>query len=105
MTTKQFEKILTHSIHRKKLVFGKKQVEYSRHENVFHNFDRAAAILGITREQALLGMAVKHLVSILDMVDAVAAGRKLPQKWVDEKMGDWDVYMSILEGQLTEHRG
>jgi hypothetical protein len=102
MTKNQFAKVLTHSIHRKKAVFAAKQREYARHDNVFHNFERAAAIQGVTREQALIGMATKHLVSILDMVDGSAQGKTYPKTVIDQKLGDMDVYLNILEGMLLE---
>ena len=45
-----------------------KAKEYATGGDRLHNFRVAAAFQGITEEQALMGMAAKHLVSIRDMV-------------------------------------
>ncbi|HNT18710.1 MAG TPA: hypothetical protein PKJ37_12565 [Acidobacteriota bacterium] len=103
MTKKQFEKVMRHSMHRRELVFGRKQAEYApTGDNVFHNFERAAAMQGISREEALRGMMVKHLVSIFDMIDGAAEGKSYPREVIDQKLGDMDIYNLLLEGMFVE---
>ena len=60
-------------------------------------------------ERALIGMAVKHFVSIMDMVDEVAYARQslntsnLPKdKYVEEKIGDMINYLILLEAMIKE---
>lgn len=80
----------------------KKQDEYAKSNDVFHNFHRASAILHVTRQQALMGMASKHLVSVLDMVDKNAEGEFIPEDLFREKIGDLINYLIILEAMFEE---
>jgi hypothetical protein len=77
-----------------------KQGEYSRSEDAFHNFNTAGRILDVTPERALMGMAVKHFVSVLDMIES--SGDKVhPAEYVSEKIGDLINYLILVEGMLT----
>lgn len=103
MTRNQFEKVISHSLHRRRTVFSAKQREYApKGDNVFHNFERAAAVQGISKEEALRGMMAKHFVSILDMVEGAAQGKTYPKEMIDQKFGDMDIYNLLLEGMFVE---
>lgn len=68
-----------------------KQKEYAN-EDGLHNFNAAAVIQGITPEQALLGMAAKHVISICDMC---LGGEYTKEQW-KEKIGDNIAYLCLL---------
>lgn len=100
--TQRFEQVVEHRLQQTKEVMLVKGKEYRRNGNVYHNFDRAAAMLGQTRERALIGMAVKHFVSLLDIVDDLDEGKIPTQAMLDEKCGDAVNYLLLLEGAIKE---
>jgi len=80
----------------------RKGMEYSRNEDKLHNFKRAAKMLGVTPEMALVGMMAKHLVSILDMVDDLQYRDSRPApELLAEKMNDTHNYLYLLEALLS----
>lgn len=82
-----------------------KNREYSRNGERLHNFYVAAAMMGVTPEDALWGMAAKHIVSIQDMVDDVSGGKWCPSEaQVDEKIGDLMNYCHLLEALFADRR-
>lgn len=84
-------------------VMTRKGMEYSRNDDKLHNFKRAAKMLGVTPEMALVGMMAKHLVSILDMVDDLQYRDSRPAPEVlAEKMNDTHNYFYLLEALLSE---
>ena len=86
-------------------VMGGKSAEYARGGDKLHNFKRAAQVAGNSPEEALLGMALKHYVSILDIVDDAVAGKKdAPPEVLREKFGDWINYMLLLMALLLERQ-
>ena len=80
-------------------ILSQKSKEYSSEDDRFHNFKRAAAILETTQEKALAGMLVKHMVSVLDIVNNPD---RFTAEVVDEKIGDSINYLILLEGTLYE---
>lgn len=64
-----------------------------------HNFKIAAHMAGITPEQALMSMDLKHRVCIEDMVEQRVP---LTAELITEKIGDHINYMILLEALLTE---
>ena len=62
--------------------------EYRRNGNVFHNFEVAARKKNTTRESALSFMAIKHEISIEDMVNDLEKGILPTEEMVEEKFGD-----------------
>ena len=80
---------------------GSKAEEYASEDNRLHNFDVAARILDVTPEQALQGMMLKHIVSMLDLVEwAGTKPEKITSQLVDEKIGDTINYLILLEALL-----
>jgi hypothetical protein len=76
-----------------------KGVEYAFTDNVFHNFETAARALDTSPAMALLGMYIKHYVSVLDL----ANGKKpLVEPVIREKIGDMINYLILLEAMLIE---
>lgn len=118
MEHKYFAKYLKWRHEQTDLVMGVKSDEYSSEGDKLHNFKRAGRIAGTSPEKALMGMAMKHLVSILDIIDKLdkqcgTDENKFPSKediltinaymkMVHEKVGDLTNYMYLFEGHIIE---
>lgn len=93
MDAEQFEIILESRLSSIKSVLSNKAKEYAIGDRLY-NFKRAAEILRTTPQQALAGMFMKHLVSVLDLVE----GSITPTEYiVNEKIGDAINYLILLE--------
>ena len=78
-----------------------KAVEYSFEGDRLYNFNRAAEINNERPAQSLWGMATKHLVSVMDLVE----GRlENTEKNVNDKCGDLINYICLLEAALLVER-
>ena len=82
-------------------VLADKAKEYAKNTNRFWNFDVAARIANSTPEKALWGMAMKHLVSVIDIVNSPADAT---EELIDEKIGDMINYLILLEGLLLRRK-
>lgn len=102
MKHEDFKRLLTKRIDKIHGVLGLKAKEYSSDADRMHNFKRAAAMLQVTPEQALIGMFTKHMVSILDLVDDISKDRHARQETWEEKIGDAVNYLILLEGLVAE---
>jgi len=95
MTNEQFDEFFEQVVvELRELAFNKGKA-YANRVNRFHNFDRAASVLGGTKEQALLGFMTKHWVRLMDLInthDADCLG-----SW-DEVIKDLLVYLILLKG-------
>jgi hypothetical protein len=95
-----FQEIVT-ECKRKALV--DKSKEYVRGDDKFHNFKRAAEVRHVHFIEAEEGMRIKHIVSILDMIDDAVKHDVYPSKELAmEKITDNIVYQMILLGMLIE---
>lgn len=102
MESSKFESIVNEQCAQIKTVLTSKAKEYSRGDRL-SNFKRAAAMLGITPEKALMGMKAKHDVSIMDMVDDLdIVGLLHPMGVWDEKIGDAINYLILLKALVME---
>lgn len=80
-------------------ILGQKAGEYAQDGDRLFNFRLAAKINGQTMPQALWGMATKHLVSVMDLVE----GRLQPTpEIVEEKCTDLVNYIILLSAVLYE---
>jgi hypothetical protein len=96
--TEEFEAILESRLSAIKQVLGNKAKEYAIGDRLY-NFKRAAEILRVKPQEALLGMLMKHLVSVLDLVE----GSIPPTEYmVNEKIGDAINYLILLEAIFKE---
>jgi hypothetical protein len=99
MKTERFELLMYRRRDRIVQILGAKAKEYATGEDRLHNFKVAARMAGVTPEEALMGMDLKHRVCIEDMVK----GRiPLTREMIDEKLGDHINYMVLLEALLIE---
>ena len=102
MTSDAFTALLNRRIESMETTLLKKAGEYANRYDRLHNFKRAAGILGTTPEEALVGMMVKHLTSIFDIVDRIPDGCLPTRAMLDEKIGDTINYAVLLEALITE---
>lgn len=68
-----------------RITLTKKAKEYAIGKDRLHNFRRAAVVHGCTMKEACMGMALKHIVSVIDMLEDE---RLVTTQLVDEKIGD-----------------
>ena len=76
--------------------------QYATEIDRFHNFNRAAKILNTTPEKALLGFMMKHFVSVLDILEGIENGKTPDLSMWDEKLGDLDCYLHLLDGLVMK---
>lgn len=82
-----------------KSVLAIKADEYASSADRLHNFKTAAKMLDTTPEVALVGMAIKHAVSVQDMV---IQPEIITPELIDEKIGDCINYLVLLEALMLE---
>jgi hypothetical protein len=106
MKSEKFNKVIEDALESSKTVLIKKSAEYANEDNKLHNFDKAARITGKTREECLWGMALKHLVSVTDIIDDMSKDPKyIPSRdLVMEKFGDLRNYLLLLEACIEDKR-
>lgn len=86
-----------------KKTLGDKAKEYATDDDRFHNFNVAARKRKTWPEDALMGIKVKHVVSIDDLVEwAEHDPGKLTYKIINAKIGDEINYLVLLEGMLKK---
>ena len=106
MTFETFNKIVKRRLQACRDLLVPKGEEYSRDGDRLYAFKRAAEILRCTPHKALLGMYLKHLVSVIDMVEDYEKEGVLPtDKVLTEKMDDSINYHLLLEGLFREQMG
>jgi hypothetical protein len=99
MTNEEFNLEVERAFNRSKRVLIKKGEEYTSDNDRLSQFRRAAAVLETTAPEALIGMAVKHFTSIIDMShNPHSYSRK---EWND-KLIDLRNYTFLLDALLTE---
>jgi len=105
MKQEQFDEILKRRIDQTYTTAGAKGKEYSGSQgDRLHNFKQSAVMSAKkeTQAEALWGMWRKHLVSIMDMIEASKNGKVVGRKKMDEKLGDCVVYSILMEAVFTE---
>lgn len=100
MTGEEFEKLFEEIVDDCRQTLVIKAREYASDTDRLHNFHAAAGLIGGTPKQALWGFAVKHLVSISDMV---ASSYNYTQDQWDEKIGDALNYLILLRAMVKEN--
>lgn len=85
-------------------ILQKKANEYSKWDDRLYNFKRSAMISNCQPETALLGMNNKHLVSVIDIVEAIEKNPDVvfQEEYINEKVGDLINYCILLEALLHE---
>lgn len=110
MKAAEFDALLERRIGLMRQVLASKGKEYASDQDWLHNFKRAAEIRGSAEEiqedtpaGVLLGMLIKHWVSIEDLVlsHTLNGGHAEPAR-IDAKIGDAINYLILLEAVLKE---
>ena len=102
MTHHTFAEIVSRMIRHCEDTLVLKGEEYSRNGDRLWNFKVAARKLGCSPEEALLGMKVKHDVSIDDIVSEVQRGKLPAMPVLMEKFGDSINYNLLLLALILE---
>jgi len=99
MTQENFDAILENRIATMRSTMASKSKEYAKGSDKLYNFKRAAQIERATPEKAWLGMWMKHIVSIIDIVESP---ENVPVTLLEEKIGDSVNYLVLLEAMQKE---
>lgn len=99
MKADQFKDVLDAQIKRVQDVLVVKTEEYAAEEDQLHNIRMAALLKEESLPEAVIGMMVKHTVSIFSMVKS---GKPFPEDKWDEKLTDHIVWLVLLKAALTE---
>jgi hypothetical protein len=108
MTKSEFSKqIVSKRLELIEKVLVQKSKEYAPDiDNAFHNFEVAEGLsFHSCREKAAWEMMVKHLVSIMDLLDMCEIRNFTPnvdRALISEKFGDAINYLVLLEGMVSE---
>jgi hypothetical protein len=107
MNTEQFDNVVSNRLDAIKATLISKAKEYAKgDEDRLHNFNRASKVSGKRREECLWGMAMKHLISVMDIIDAMSKDESyIPSKELtSEKLGDLGNYLILLEACIEDSR-
>ena len=101
METIEFDGIVRDRLKSTEQTLIKKAGEYARGDRL-SNFKQIAALLGVTPEQALIGLVSKHIVAVVDFIKDIDRGVIQPYEQWDEKIGDINAYMILLDAMIQE---
>jgi hypothetical protein len=108
VTAAEFDKLLATRLDKTRATLATKAGEYATDGDRLHNFHTAALCVRRGAAEVCNGFALKHWVSIRDMLDAhieavTNLGRyRSADDRVDEKIGDAICYLVLLEALLKE---
>lgn len=102
MKHKEFETCVVEQVEKCLATLTSKGEGYAGEDRLDH-FKKAAALTGTAPEDALWGMAVKHVVSVAKLCHA-GQKPKTPEEFAvwDEKIGDMINYLLILSAMIRE---
>lgn len=100
---KHFDEVIENTLVDIRELLIEKGKEYRRNNNPYHNFDTGSVMRGITPEQALDGMLLKHEISINDMTNDISKGILPKFDKVEEKFNDNLIYLLIKKAMIL-HR-
>lgn len=99
MNAKDFNILFENRVSTCRTTLIDKASEYASDTERLHNFKVGARLLDTTPEKALWGMMLKHLISVMDLVNEP---EKATQWLISEKISDNINYLILLEALLTE---
>ncbi len=102
MKAEKFETILMDRLAAIEKVLGSKAKEYAQDNDRLYNFKVAARVNNQSVAQAAWGMATKHLVSVMDLVEGKL---EATPEMVDEKCLDLINYIILISAILLEKEG
>ena len=98
-----FENTIKNTLESIKDLLIVKGKEYRRKKNPYHNFEVGAKKTGKTRIEVLRGFALKHSISIDDMIEDFENGTPPNVEKVNEKYNDLITYLLIEKSMMIEH--
>ena len=105
MTTQEFNALFEQTVQMCRETLCAKADEYAEDDDRLHNFNTAAVLQGETPIKSLGGMAVKHTVSVYDLIRRHNRGVEITQEIWDEKLKDSINYLILLRAAVAEQRG
>jgi len=103
MTSLEFENLVEDIYDASFRVLTHKAKEYMKGEDRLENFKDAAELLHTTPPRALLGMWIKHVQSIIDIVNRTQQRSYPTRELLDEKIIDAINYLFLLRALFEEH--
>ena len=101
MKSLEFNELLNERLKKITKTLDQKANQYESSSDRLHNFKVAARLSGTAPEEALWGMAMKHLVSVTDLVSGQLENTRGN---IDEKIGDMINYLILLEALFEDVR-
>lgn len=101
MNSEYFDIVTNEKLTACKKTLQAKADEYARGDRL-SNFKKAAELLNTTPEDALLGMAMKHIISLIDHIQDIRKNKIASIEVWNEKIGDTINYMLLLNGLVYE---
>ena len=98
-----FENTIKNTLESIKDLLIVKSKEYRRKKNPYHNFEVGAKKTGKTRIEILRGFALKHSISIDDMIEDLENGTPPNVEKVNEKYNDLITYLLIEKSMMIEY--
>lgn len=95
MTHDEFDKLFYETIEKLAALRNLKGNEYVRNNDPFHNFNVGARRTNQLRERVLEGFALKHEISIDDMLHDLEQGILPKREVVEEKFNDVLLYLVL----------
>jgi len=105
MTIDKFDEFLEQVLMEVKRVLSSKSEDYSTHLDKLYNFKLAARIAGVSYEEALRGMQLKHQASIAQGLDELKEGKVRELSWWEEKIIDninYNILLLALRKEINE---
>ena len=102
MNSKRFYHLVDKETERIKDILISKGEEYSTLDNKLHNFDKAGRMSNQSREKALMGMLLKHQVSVDDIVNKLDEGKLPTLDLLSEKITDILNYYILLKACIVD---
>lgn len=98
-----FENTIKNTLESIKDLLIVKGKEYRRKNNPYHNFEVGSEKTGKTRIEILRGFALKHSISIDDMIEDFENGTPPNVEKVNEKYNDLITYLLIEKSMMIEY--
>ena len=105
MNSQRFDDVLEKQMSSIVSVLASKRAEYApTDDDRLHNFRVAAGLRGTSLADAAYGMALKHLISVNDIIIASVQGKVPNDAMLDEKFGDAINYFILIKACLLDQR-
>lgn len=100
-----FEAIIDYRVGRIRNTLSSKGKEYALTDDRLAAFKHAGLLCHRSPKQALLGMLAKHIISLVDMIEADSTGMVFAFDQWNEKITDAINYLILLEALVVEKKG